>query len=133
MQDLSLQYYHAILHYHSLGLRPSQICKQLGVPAEYICRTLDQSLYLGLVQQHHIKRLLKQPLGHFNYAYVQTSPCIDLVNAFYNDRNAYEVGWKLAWLRLLRRYLEAQIEREHPYLPPKRQSINKFQPIDLKL
>lgn len=110
------------------------MCEKLGVPADYICRTLDQSLYLGLIQQQYIKRLLNQPLGNFNYyPYAKKSPCVDLVNTFYNDRNTYEVGWKLAWLRLIKRYLKAQVERDYPYIPSKWQSSSKFQPIDLKL
>lgn len=134
MQDLSLQYYHSVLHLHDLGLTANEICNQLDLTAEHICRTLTNSLYLGLPQQNLIKTLLDQPLTHSSPFYVKESPCINLVNSFYNDRNPYEPGWRLAWLRLIQRYLQAQLKRNDTDIFPKRRSEPRvFPTVDLKL
>lgn len=134
MQDLSLQYYHSVLHLNDLGLTADEICDQLGLTAEHICRTLANSLYLGLPQRNLIKTLLNQPLTHPGPFYAKESPCIDLVNSFYNDRNPYEPGWRLAWLRLIQRYLQTQLKRHYTDIFPKRRSEPRvFPTVDLKL
>lgn len=134
MQDLSLQYYNSVLHLNNLGLTADEICDQLGLTTEHICRTLANSLYLGLRQQTLIKRLLGQPLTYPSPFYVKESPCIDLVNSFYNDRNPYEAGWRLAWLRLIKRYLQTQLKRDNFNIFPKRRSEPRvFPTVDLKL